>query len=319
LTVGGTTNSYSQTAGTTTVDGTLAGNGTAGISVTGGTVQGAGTLKGNVSSSAAINVGDAGKAGLLSITGTYTQLSSGTLNVSVGGTTVGAQYSQLKVTGAASLGGTLTAALVNGFTPTVGQTFTILTAKSISGTFTNSTIAINSTEHFVVSYTSTSVVLTVASGAASTSTNPAAAPMAVATLKSQLVTNKPVTLASTLRHRVGSGATEPVLVASGGRTGNRQRIILAGAVSPIAGHRWEHVPVMPSWNHVRSVEVAVAELPRSVSPSAPRFTLAGSATDSRATQSHTVPVRAPLAGWNGVTNAHRVPVRILTPAFPRTR
>src|SRR4029077_20550108 len=117
LTVGGTGNSYNQTAGTTTVDGTLTGGGTTGVSVTGGTIQGAGTLKTNVAVGAAtIHVGDAGKAGLLNITGTYTQLSTGTMNVSIGGTNLGA-ISQLKITGAASLGGTLTAAVVNGFTP----------------------------------------------------------------------------------------------------------------------------------------------------------------------------------------------------------
>src|SRR5208283_5944811 len=37
---------------------------------------------------------------------------------------------------------------------------------SVTGTFSDSTIAINGTEHFNVSYTSTGVVLTVASGAA---------------------------------------------------------------------------------------------------------------------------------------------------------
>jgi len=105
LTVGGTGHSYSQTAGTTTVDGTLTDTGAAGISLTGGTIQGAGALKTNVSNGATVNVGDAGKAGLLSITGTYTQLSTGTMNVSIGGTTVGTQYSQLKITGTASLGG----------------------------------------------------------------------------------------------------------------------------------------------------------------------------------------------------------------------
>ena len=93
LTVGGTGNSYNQTAGTTTVDGTLAGGGTTGISVTGGTIQGAGALKTNVSVGSALNVGDAGKAGLMNITGTYTQLSTGTMNVSIGGTVAATVFS----------------------------------------------------------------------------------------------------------------------------------------------------------------------------------------------------------------------------------
>ena len=68
-------------------------------------------------------------------------------------------FSQLKISGAASLGGTLTAAEVNDFTPTIGQKFTILTAASVTGTFANSTVAINGSEHLVVPYTPTGVVL----------------------------------------------------------------------------------------------------------------------------------------------------------------
>src|SRR4029077_18791780 len=207
LTVGGTTNSYNQSAGTTTVDGTLVGNGAAGVSVTGGTIQGAGTLKANVSiggggTTPTIHVGDAGKAALLKITGTYTQLSTGTMNVSIGGQTIGTQLSQLQITGTASLGGTLTAAVVNGFTPTVGQAFTILTASSVSGTFTNSTIAINGSEHFVVSYTATSVVLTVATGPASKTGSTAASRIALASTKQRVLVAKPPVLVSGLRHKV---------------------------------------------------------------------------------------------------------------------
>jgi hypothetical protein len=88
------------------------------------------------------------------------------MNAFIGGTTVGTQYSQLQVGGSATLAGTLTVALASGFTPTIGSTFTVLIASSISGKFSNSTIAINSSEHFNVSYTSTGVVLTVASGTA---------------------------------------------------------------------------------------------------------------------------------------------------------
>jgi len=92
LTVGGTNHNYNQTAGTTTVDGTLTATG---ITATGGSIFGAGSLKGNTSvgnatgTAATLNVGDSGKAGLLAITGTYTQLATGTMNVSIGGLTTG--------------------------------------------------------------------------------------------------------------------------------------------------------------------------------------------------------------------------------------
>jgi len=201
-----------------------------------------------------INVGDAGKAGLLKITGTYTQLSTGTMNVSIGGTTVGTQYSQLQVTGAASLGGTLTAAEVNAFTPTMGQTFTVLKAASITGVFANSTIAINGSEHFVVSYTSTSVVLTVVSGAASSSPSntAAAAQMAVASTKQVIAVVKPPVLVSKVRHSIGGSvkSTKPAWVA-GLRGGSAHS-------NAIVAHAWERdsfgashaAPVFSGWNRI---------------------------------------------------------------------
>jgi hypothetical protein len=73
-----------------------------------------------------MNVGDsATKAGILSVTGTYSQNASGVLNISIGGTTVGSQYSQLAVSNGASLNGTLNIKLIKNFIPTIGSTFTI--------------------------------------------------------------------------------------------------------------------------------------------------------------------------------------------------
>jgi len=99
------------------------------------------------------------------VTGTYTQWPTGILSTGIGGTTVGTQYSQLKA-GHATLAGTLAAPLLSRFTPTVGQTFTVVSASPVTGTFSNTTIPINSTEHFAISYTTRSVVLTVVSGPA---------------------------------------------------------------------------------------------------------------------------------------------------------
>jgi len=257
FTVGGTGNSYNQSAGTTTVDGTLAGSGTTGISVTGGMILGAGALKGNVSiggggTKPTINVGDSGKAGLLKITGTYAQLSTGTMNVSIGGTTVGTQFSQLQVSGAASLGGTLTAALVNGFTPTVGQTFTVLTASSVAGTFSNSTIAINSTEHFSVSYTSTGVVLTVASGPVSNSASTALASLMVAASTKQAIASaKPIVLSSKLIYKIsGSGGAKPVLAAGLRRAGGHSNVMIERAWERKGIGASPAARVFSSWNRI---------------------------------------------------------------------
>jgi hypothetical protein len=162
LSVGG---SYTQTAGTTTVDGTL--TAAAGLSAQGGTLLGKGTLAAAVTNSGTITVGDSTKKpGVLTVTGSYTQNSGGTLNVPVNGPALGSQYSELAVSNGVSLGGTLTIQRKKSFKPTVGATFTILTGSAITGQFaTVNGTSISSSEHFEVTYSPTAVTLTVASGA----------------------------------------------------------------------------------------------------------------------------------------------------------
>ncbi|HEY6302433.1 MAG TPA: hypothetical protein VIX14_05150 [Terriglobales bacterium] len=161
LNVGG---SYTQTAGTTTVDGTL--TAPSGLNLQKGALQGKGTLAAAVTSTGTVTVGDsATKPGVLTVTGSYTQNTGGALNVAIGGTTVGSQYSQVAVSNGISLGGTLTIKLVSGFIPAVGQTFTILTGSVVTGQFaTVKGLIINSNEHFEITYTGTHVTLDVVSG-----------------------------------------------------------------------------------------------------------------------------------------------------------
>jgi fibronectin-binding autotransporter adhesin len=249
LTVSGG-DSYNQSAGTTTVDGTLSGSG---INLTGGTILGAGRLNGNVTvggsgTAPTISAGDSGKAGLLAITGNYTQLSSATMNSFVGGTTVGTQYSQLQVSGTASLAGTLTVTLASGFTPTVGSTFTVLTATSVTGTFSDSTIAINGSEHFNVSYTPTGVVLTVASGAAQSGG------LAQASAAAAAVTTRQPVLTSKLQRSIFATPrrNNHILVAGTGNIRTRWGAIHAGGVVfgnfgevnrlPVQVATWKHMP-----------------------------------------------------------------------------
>jgi hypothetical protein len=316
--VGGVGNSYNQSAGTTTVDGTLVGNGTTGVSVTGGKILGAGTLKANVSiggggTTPTINVGDSGKAALLKITGTYAQLSTGTMNVSIGGTTVGTKFSQLQVSGAASLGGTLTAALVNGFTPTVGQTFTVVTASSVTGTFSNSTIAINPTEHFVVSYTSTGVVLTVASGPVSRSTNTAlVSQIAAASTKPAIATAKPIVLSSGLRYKIGEGA-KPLLVGGLRRAGGHPKAIIERAWERSIGAS-HTAPVFPFWNRIPE---KLSQALRATSVRSMPQTSAASRNWGGMTQTQSVSIRPPFARWLA-TATHRsaMAARILPARMP---
>jgi hypothetical protein len=160
LSVGG---SYTQTAGTTTVDGTL--TAPAGLTLQKGSLVGRGTLAAAVTSSAIVTAGDSTtKPGKLSPSA-YTQNATGSLNVAIGGITVGTLYSQLAVANGASLNGTLNIKLINGFVPAIGSTFTILTGTAVTGTFsTVKGLSINSGEHFTISYNPTNVTLTAATG-----------------------------------------------------------------------------------------------------------------------------------------------------------
>jgi hypothetical protein len=173
FTVGGTSTNYNQTAGTTTVDGTLTVPAAGLTDIAGGTLQASGNFNGDVSvgnttgAAATFIIGDSKKTSAsVSIANHYTQLATGLMDVQIGGTTAGSEYSQLSVTDAVKFAGTLNLALINKFKPQIGQTFTPINAPSgITGTFpiVNGTV-INSTEHFAVSFDSNSVVLTVDSG-----------------------------------------------------------------------------------------------------------------------------------------------------------
>jgi len=173
FTVGGTSTNYNQTAGTTTVDGILTVPAGGLTDITGGTLQASGNFNGDVSvgnatgTVATFIIGDSKKTSAsVSIANKYTQLATGVMDVQIGGTNAGTQYSELTVTDAVKLAGTLNLAVINKFKPQLGQTFTMLNAPSgITGTFSpvNGTV-INSNEHFAVNFDSKSVVLAVESG-----------------------------------------------------------------------------------------------------------------------------------------------------------
>ena len=124
-----------QTAGSTTVDGTLNTNGQT-FSLKGGTLGGAGTIVGPVSNTGGtVNPGDT--TGALALTGSYAQSGAGSLFVELGGATQGQTYDVFKVSGAATLGGALDVKLVNSFLPYIGETFDFMTYGSHAGVFSN--------------------------------------------------------------------------------------------------------------------------------------------------------------------------------------
>lgn len=97
----------------------------------GGSLSGTGSIQArSFTNGGMLHVGD--DPGTIDIAGNYTQLPTGTLQIEVGPTSV----SQLNVTGAAALAGTLALEPVDGATIRLGQTYDILNATGgISGAF----------------------------------------------------------------------------------------------------------------------------------------------------------------------------------------
>ncbi len=99
----------------------------------GETFSGAGTIQSNLTNSGTVSPGSS--PGTITVSGDYTQEASGTLAIELGGTTPDTDHDQLVVTGAATLGGTLEVTLINDFSPELGDTFTIMTYGSSTGSF----------------------------------------------------------------------------------------------------------------------------------------------------------------------------------------
>jgi hypothetical protein len=125
---------YTQTAGKTQLaNGLLTVGGL--VDLEGGGVAGMGVINANVLNNAELDVGQPGSPGVLTIVGDYTQTSGGTLVIEIGGPNAVTDFDQLDITGQATLDGTLTVTLINGFQPNSGEGFTVLTFGSGSGSF----------------------------------------------------------------------------------------------------------------------------------------------------------------------------------------
>ncbi len=128
---------FAQAGGQTVVNGTLSVNG-APLDLQGGVLTGSGTVSGSVVNSGA-SVEPGTSAGILTITGNYTQNVAGRLAIQLGGPDPGTGYDRLALSGSATLAGELNISTANGFEPTPGQQFVILTAGSVSGSFSSTT------------------------------------------------------------------------------------------------------------------------------------------------------------------------------------
>lgn len=103
----------------------------------GGVLEGTGTV-GDLSVDSGGTVAPGHSPGCLN---TGNLIEGGTYNVEIGGTTACTGYDQLKVTGTVDLtNGTLNTSLYGGFTPSAGQTYTIIdndSTDAVTGNFTN--------------------------------------------------------------------------------------------------------------------------------------------------------------------------------------
>ena len=117
---------YTQTAGTTQVNGTLD---AAFTHIEGGTLGGAGTINGPVKvGGGTIIAGAPGVPGTLTINGDFMQDAGGTMIIDITGAD---SFGVIDVTGMASLGGTLDIDFLNGFKPTPGEMFDFLNYGSL--------------------------------------------------------------------------------------------------------------------------------------------------------------------------------------------
>src|SRR5690606_19327078 len=104
------------------------------VLVQGGTLQGGGLVVGNAENAGGrVAPGEPGEAPTqtLEIAGDFEQGPGGVLEIEIAGP--GGEHDALVVSGAATLGGILRVPAADGLAP--GETFTVLTAASVSGSF----------------------------------------------------------------------------------------------------------------------------------------------------------------------------------------
>ncbi len=97
-----------------------------------GKLTGHGTVGGDIVSDGVVAPGTF--AGTLTIWGDYTQEANGILQIELGGLDTN-DFDVLDIFGDATLDGTLDVSLIHAFEPNVGDTFVIIDANSVSGTF----------------------------------------------------------------------------------------------------------------------------------------------------------------------------------------
>ncbi len=130
---------------------------------TGGTLAGGGTIiRSPLANDGEISPG--ASADTLTVSGAVQQTAASSLTIELGGLFVGTQYDRLSATGASTLNGALNVSTIDGFVPSIGNSFDVFTAPSYTGTFSSVSLpplASGSNRHWVLTYNSNNVRLTV--------------------------------------------------------------------------------------------------------------------------------------------------------------
>ena len=141
-----------QNGGTLTVNGHLD-YGARTLSLAGGKLNGTGLVKASLLANVGAEVHPGASPGMLIVDGSFHQGASGTLAIEIQGPALGTEFSQLAMSGSASLGGTLKVATTGQQT----ESFRVLSASGVTGSFATTQFTGQS---FDVSYDSAGVVLT---------------------------------------------------------------------------------------------------------------------------------------------------------------
>ena len=90
------------------------------------------TFDGDLTNHGLLDISVVGTHPYVTVTGAFTQSSSGTLKMALASSST---YTQLNIAGLATLAGTLTVLSLGGYSPLPGSSFALLTFGSYSGTF----------------------------------------------------------------------------------------------------------------------------------------------------------------------------------------
>ncbi len=155
---------FVQTGGETDLDGIII---TGPVTLDGGVLDGSGLIEGELTNNSGY-ISPGHGAGVIGVTGSFSQGASGTLILEDGGADPD-EFDQLQVADKATLGGNLDLQLINGYKPSNLDTFSPLGYNSISGKF--ATISSNATVKVISDGVEASVDSTIPGPAAGASRN----------------------------------------------------------------------------------------------------------------------------------------------------